>query len=135
MVSIDFNGINPESLPGTLRGTIPTSRDRRPPAARDVSVGVDEERHVGQSITHGDGFDEGPLGHPGRVGDQGERLIRRQLECSVADLLPDHAMDPLRIPHARREEVDDQEMDTLLEELHGLIQERLDRISVTLVPE
>ena len=33
---------------------------------------------------------------------------------------------PWKIPRTRREEVDDQEMDSLLEKVHGLIQERLD---------
>jgi hypothetical protein len=85
----DFSQVFGTAGPGCLVGGL--ERDR------DIPVGVQIGRHVRQCLADRDRLDVSDLWDTGEVGRQDERLVGRQLERRVLDLVPDYLVDSLGI--------------------------------------
>ena len=64
------------------------------------------------------------------VGGEGERLVRRRRERLVGNLLPQGGVEPVRVAFGRREQVDEEQMDPVLDQLTCLVEEGLERQQV-----
>ena len=82
----------------------------------DVGPGFQKQRHLRQSVANADGFDVGPRRQIALVGHQCQRLVARQQERLVLDLLPDGRMDAVGVAAARRQRIHDQEVDAAFEQ-------------------
>ena len=63
----------------------------------DVQAGFEEQPQRGQGVAHGHRFDVGRRRVVGRVGNDGQPLVWRQLERFFLDRIPDRLVNALRI--------------------------------------
>ena len=88
---------------------------------RHIEFRLQEQSHFGQYITHGQRFQ---VGHPGRTGiigrhDQG--LVRRQLKIIFLKLIPDSLGNSPRFALTWRKKIDQEKMNTLVQEIGRLL--------------
>jgi hypothetical protein len=101
---------------------------------RDVELRLEEDRHAGQRVPHGDQLDIGHRRRPRVVRSESEWLVGRQLEVLFNEPIPDGLVDPLGIALAGREQIDDQQVHALRDQVRGLLNEGAQLVLARLVP-
>jgi ATP-dependent Lon protease len=99
----------------------------------DALVVAQQQGHVGQRIAHGKRFHVGGQERGHLIGDQGERLVRRQLERFVGVDGGDSVVNAAHVVGAGRERIDDQQVHLLIEQIDALVDKRPQRVQTVLV--
>ena len=91
---------------------------------RHVELRPQEQRHLRQRVADAKELDIGHALRPRVIRRQRQRLVRRQFQFLFLEFVPDRLVDPLRVPRARREQVDHQQMNPLAKQVGRLLDQR-----------
>jgi hypothetical protein len=92
-----------------------------------------KNRPVGEAVANGHRFHVSDNFHSARIGGKRQRFIGRQLERFVENSVPDHFVNSLRIALVRREQIDNQQMNSGVKEFDRLARKRADGMGAVFV--
>ena len=98
-----------------------------------MGSGFQEQRHVRQRIPDPERLNIGFHCSSGFVRHCCERFVGRQSESFGCDFLPNRCVDALRVSLRRWKQVDDEQVDSALEQLAGLVNERLEAVPASFI--